>query len=131
MKALCDVAVIVDGPQGVGKGGEARTEIEKLYAESTGDKKEEISYYDPPEEAIQENIEEKKGNKKDSKKDVEVDEESNREDDDDETVDDFNNCFDAWCKNVMLAILVVRGASPNNYNTLKVELQNQYNLGNN
>ena len=95
LKALCDVAVMVDRSQGVRKGSEARAEIEKLCVESTGDEKEEIGYYDPPEEAIQENIEEKKGSKKDSKKDVEVYEESNGEDDDDETVDDFNNHFDA------------------------------------
>ena len=131
MKALCDVAVMVDGPQGVGKGGEARVEMEKLYVESTGDEKEEIGYYDPPGEVIPENIEEEKGSKKVIKKDVEVNDELDKEDDNDETVDDFNNRFDAWCENVMLGVLAVRGASPNSYGTLKVELQNQCNLENN
>ena len=105
--------------------------MEKLHIEFTGNEKEEIGYYDPPEEDIQENIEEEKGNKKDSKKDTEVDEESNREDDDNETVDDFKNRFNTWCENVMLGVLAVRGVSSNNYGTLKVELQNQYNLSNN
>ena len=122
---------MVDRPQGVRKGGEARAEIEKLCVESTGDEKEEIGYYDPPEEAIQENIKEEKGNKKDSKKDTKVDEESNGEDNDDETVDNFKNRFNTWYENVMLYVFVVKGGSPNNYGTLKIELQNQYNLGNN
>ena len=92
--------------------------MEKLHVESKGDEKEEISCYDLLEEAIRENIEEEK----DSKKGVKVDEEFSKEDDNDETVDDFNTHFNAWCENVMLGVLAVRGASPNNYGTLKVEL---------
>ena len=95
LKALYDVVVMVDGPQGVGKEGEARAEIEKLCVESTSNKKEEVSYYNPPEEVIQENVKDKIDDKKDSKKDVEVYEESDEEGDDEETVDDFDNRFNA------------------------------------
>ena len=46
-------------------------------------------------------------------------------------MDNFKNRFNTWDENVMLGVFVVKGGSPNNYGTLKIELQNQYNLGNN
>ena len=76
-----------------------------------------------PKEVIQENVE--------GEIDAEVNKESDEEDNDEEIVDDFDNCFDVQCKNVMLEVLAVRGANPDNYRTLKVELQNEYNLDNN
>ena len=39
LKALHDVALTVDGPQRIGKEGEARVEMERLYKASTGDAK--------------------------------------------------------------------------------------------
>ena len=43
----------------------------------------------------------------------------------------FRRDFDEWNEEVMKALLAVRGANPSNYKSLKTELQNQYNLGQN
>ena len=45
-----------------------------------------------------------------------------KEEKEDEKADILKDCFNTWCKNVIIKVLTLRGANPDCYKSLKIEL---------